>query len=414
MTLRLSLATSQAVPQATSRFTSQVAPRVVSASASVVAFALLWGPARAELPAKALAPIPPATVALMAAKGTSPDAPLVLRSYKKESEIEVWKRNRDGRFVFIKSFPICRWSGQLGPKHHSGDRQTPEGFYPVSPRQMNPNSHYYLSFDTGFPNAYDRAHGASGSAVMVHGTCSSMGCFAMTDRQIGELYAIARDALHGGQPAFQLQAYPFHMSAKNMALYRNDPNIDFWRQLKEGSDRFEATGEILQAGVVAGRYSFAPSTDPAREQAAQARHLTETAAVADLVREGAAAVRTTYSDGGQNAIFAALLKKGADLGTVSRPEALAYAGIDVTLVPARRHPRPASQTVAVKPVETVLVAETPTRSTPVLRSHPAGIPAALDPAALGPTPMHYGLYKPPHVVSLIAGAMPMRLPVWTN
>ena len=191
-------------------------------------------PCEAE-PAKALAPIPAATLALMASKDTTADAPLVLRSYKKEAEIEVWKKNRSGRFVYIKSFPICRWSGQLGPKHYSGDRQTPEGFYAIGPHQMNPNSHYYLSFDTGFPNAYDKAHGASGSAVMIHGTCSSMGCFAMTDKQVGELYAIARDALKGGQSAFQLQAYPFHMSAKNMALYRDDPNIGFWRQLEEGT-----------------------------------------------------------------------------------------------------------------------------------------------------------------------------------
>ena len=287
-------------------------------------------------PAKALAPIPAATLAIMRAKGTSPSAPLVLRSYKKESEIEVWKLSGSGRYVYIKTFPICRWSGQLGPKTHSGDRQTPEGFYPVGPRQMNPNSHYYLSFDTGFPNAYDRAHGATGSAVMVHGTCSSMGCFAMTDKQVGELYAIARDALRGGQPAFQLQAYPFHMSAKNMALYRNDANIAFWRQLKEGSDRFEATGEILETSVVGGRYAFAPSHDSAKEQAARAYHTEEEARITALVKDGSAAVRTTYSDGGQNAIFAALLKKGVNLGDVSRPEALAFAGIDVTLVPARR------------------------------------------------------------------------------
>ena len=273
----------------------------------------------------------------------------MLRSYKKESEIEVWKRDHEGRFVFIKSFPICRWSGQLGPKMHSGDRQTPEGFYPIYPRQMNPNSHYYLSFDTGFPNAYDKAHGASGSAVMVHGTCSSMGCFAMTDKQIGELYAIARDALKGGQAAFQLQAYPFHMTAANMALYRNDENIAFWRQLKEGSDRFESTGRILDVGVANGRYTFAPSTDPATEQQAKAHHAAEDATIAAIVKDGAAAVRTTYSDGGQNAIFAALLRKGANLGTVSRPEALAFAGIDVTLIPGHLHRRPAPHASARHP-----------------------------------------------------------------
>ena len=358
------------------------------------------------VPGKASAPIPASTLALMTAKGTTPAAPLVLRSYKKESEIEVWKENRGGRFVFVKTFPICRWSGQLGPKRRAGDRQTPEGFYPVGPRQMNPNSHYYLSFDTGFPNAYDRAHGWSGSAVMVHGTCSSMGCFAMTDRAVGEIYAIARDALAAGQPAFQLQAYPFRMSAANMALYRNDPDIDFWRQLKEGSDRFEATGEILSWRVAAGRYAFAPSADPGKEAAAQAYHAAELARIAEAVRDGSAAVRTTYADGGQNAIFAALLKKGADLGTVSRPEALAYAGIDVTLVPAHRRPR-------VKPAAPIAVAradwvpEPRPAAAAALKVHVADPPGSVGPWAFAVAP-GYAWRSPSGGAALIAGAMPMR------
>ena len=381
--------------------------QAVAAVALALTMATGPHPLRAE-PNKALAPVPASTVAIMTAKNTSPPAPLVLRSYKKESEIEVWKQNRDGRFVYIKTFPICRWSGQLGPKHHSGDRQTPEGFYPISQRQMNPNSHYYLSFDTGFPNAYDKAHGASGSAVMVHGTCSSMGCFAMTDKVIGELYAIARDALKGGQPAFQLQAYPFHMTAQNMALYRNDPNIDFWRQLKEGSDRFESTGEILQTSVADGRYVFAPSHDPAKELTARTYHAGQLAAVLDLVRDGSAAVRTTYADGGQNAIFAALLKKGANLGTVSRPEALAYAGVDVTLVPARRHPP-----LSAKPVVIVARPSANIKVTAILKAH-AAVPPPLDARAIEPLPLHYAVYRAPAVTSLIVGAMPMRLATWTN
>ena len=273
---------------------------------------------------------------------------------------------------------------------------------------MNPNSHYYLSFDTGFPNAYDKAHGASGSAVMVHGTCSSMGCFAMTDKSIGELYAIARDALKGGQAAFQLQAYPFHMTAKNMALYRDDPSIDFWRQLKDGSDRFESTGEILQTSVVAGRYKFAPSTDLVREREAQAHHAGELAEIASLVKDGSASVRTTYADGGQNAIFAALMKKGANLGTVSRPEALAYAGLDVTVVPARRRP---PQLLMVTAADWM---PAPPLTAAMVKSHATPLPARIDDAALGTAPMRYTLYKSPQVASLIAGAMPMRSSTWTN
>ena len=121
-------------------------------------------------------------------------------------------------------------------------------------------------------------------------------------------------------------------------------------------------------------------------------------------------MRTTYADGGQNAIFAALLKKGANLGTVSRPEALAYAGIDVTLVPARHHKAPEPLTVA----KADWIPEPRLATSETLKTHPGPVPAAIDQTALGSHPMHYALYKPPQVPALIAGAMPMRLATWTN
>ncbi|MDP4024714.1 hypothetical protein Q8W71_18970 [Methylobacterium sp. NEAU 140] len=288
---------------------------------------------------KALEPIPAATLALIAQKGASAASPVLFRAFKKESEIEVWKRGPSG-YVYIKTFPICRWSGQLGPKRRNGDRQVPEGFYAVGKGQMNPNSRYHLSFDVGYPNAYDRAHGGTGSAIMVHGICSSMGCFAMTNGTVGEIYAIARDALAGGQAAFQFQAYPFRMTAEAMARHRTDPNYPFWRNLKEGYDRFEATGEELQVSVVAGRYAFAPSRDPAREAAAVTRRAVEEARVEALAEAGAAAVRTTYSDGGQNAFWAAYIARGGAVGDVSRPEALAYAGQEVVTLAGHRAPAP--------------------------------------------------------------------------
>jgi murein L,D-transpeptidase YafK len=303
--------------------------------AVIAAVALGRGPA-AEAGVKDEAPIPAATLALMAARGTSASAPILIRAYKKEAELEVWKRAKNGRFVHLKTFPICRWSGQLGPKARQGDRQTPEGFYSVGPKQMNPNSAYYLSFDTGYPNAYDRAQGGTGAFLMVHGTCSSAGCYAMTDQGIAEIYAIAREAFKGGQAAFQFQAYPFRMTAQNMARYRSDPNIGFWRQLKEGSDRLEATGDEPAVGVAGARYVFAPSKDPAKEALVKARRAEEDARIAALVAEGSvAAVRTTYADGGQHPSFAALLRRGTPVGEVSRPEALAFAGREVVITPAR-------------------------------------------------------------------------------
>src|SRR5215207_6025265 len=187
-------------------------------------------------------PLPPQILSLLARKGVTKEDPILVRIFKEESELEVWKQDHTGQMMLVKTYPICRWSGELGPKIRQGDRQAPEGFYTITPGQMNPNSSFYLSFDTGYPNAYDRAHGRTGAHLMVHGTCSSRGCFAMTDEAIAEVYAVAREAFAGGQRGFQFQSYPFRMTAENLAKHRADPHIAFWRNLKEGSEHFEVTG----------------------------------------------------------------------------------------------------------------------------------------------------------------------------
>src|SRR5580700_3934367 len=205
---------------------------------------------------RSLAPLPSKTLAAMEAIGSSKNAPVLIRTYKKEAELEIWKMKADGHYAYLKSFPMCRWSGQLGPKVREGDRQVPEGFYAITPARMNPNSAYYLSFDVGYPNAYDRAMGHTGGSIMVHGVCSSAGCFSMTDAQIAEIYAIAREAFASGQHAIQMQSYPFHMTAENLAKYRLDPNIGFWNQLKEGSDNFEVTKQEPPVLVCGKHYEF--------------------------------------------------------------------------------------------------------------------------------------------------------------
>jgi hypothetical protein len=170
---------------------------------------------------------------------------------------------------------------------------------------------------------------------MVHGTCSSAGCYAMTDTSMSEIYALVREALRGGQKAVQLQAFPFRMTAENLVRHRLDPNIAFWRQLKEGSDRFEATGEELVVSVAAGRYSFRPAKSPETEAEVLAYRAMEHDHMAVLLEEGRAAIRTTYADGGQHPSFTALWRRGVSLGEVSRPEALAYAGQERVITPAR-------------------------------------------------------------------------------
>ncbi len=147
--------------------------------------------------------------------------------------MEVWKRGTDGQYALLKTFPICRWSGQLGPKVREGDRQAPEGSIP-SDGPDEPELVLLPVLRYRLPNAFDRANGRTGSYLMVHGTCSSAGCFAMTDEAIAEIYAIAREAFAGGQRAFQFQSYPFRMTAQNLAKFRNDPNIAFWKQPEGG------------------------------------------------------------------------------------------------------------------------------------------------------------------------------------
>jgi murein L,D-transpeptidase YafK len=232
--------------------------RALLAPAAIAAAVALAGCNASDIPTngRALAPLSERMVAKIAEKNMDKGSPILVRIFKEESELEVWKQNRDGQFALLKTYPICRWSGALGPKKKQGDRQAPEGFYTITPAQMNPNSNYYLAFNTGYPNAYDRAWGRTGSELMVHGDCSSAGCYAMTDEQIQEIYALARDAFFGGQKEFQLQAFPFRMTALNMAKHRNNPNFAFWKMVKEGYDDFNATRQEPKVAVCDRRYVF--------------------------------------------------------------------------------------------------------------------------------------------------------------
>ena len=209
-----------------------------------------------DIAPRAEKPLPEKIIMSMKAKGMTRSSPIMVRIFKEEGELEVWKQKDTGRYDLISSYNICKWSGKLGPKFREGDRQAPEGFYTVNPAQMNPRSSYYLAFNIGFPNTFDRALGRTGSHLMVHGACSSAGCYSMTDDQISEIYAFARDAFRGGQTAFQVQAFPFRMTAQNMARYRGDSNFKFWRMLKEGHDHFEITKVPPKVDVCNRKYVF--------------------------------------------------------------------------------------------------------------------------------------------------------------
>lgn len=291
---------------------------------------------------RSLRPIPNETLAKMDKIGTTPSAPVLIRTYKQEAELEIWKQKGDGQYALLSTYPMCRWSGQLGPKLREGDHQVPEGFYTIAPGQMNPNSHYYLSFNVGYPNAYDRALGRTGGDIMVHGVCSSAGCFSMTDAQIAEIYAIAREAFNGGQRAIQMQSFPFHMTADNLAKHRLDPNIAFWKEIKNGADHFEVTKTEPDVLVCGKHYVFGAHSDhdvdasapcPANlqrddqvEAAVAEKEASDDASVAALVAQGVKPVRVVYQDGGQNAAFA-----GREDLDPSAPEALAAGPTVITL-----------------------------------------------------------------------------------
>src|SRR5436309_2630286 len=206
-------------------------------------------------------PLSDRMMAEIESKNMPKESPILVRIFKEESELEVWKEDKSGRFALLNTYPICRWSGELGPKFKQGDRQSPEGFYTITPGLMNPNSSYYLAINIGFPNKYDQANGRTGQFLMIHGDCSSAGCYAMTDEQIAEIYALARESFFGGQRSFQIQAYPFRMTPLNMAKHRNSPHMAFWKMLKQGNDHFEVTKREPKVEVCEKRYVFDAETN---------------------------------------------------------------------------------------------------------------------------------------------------------
>jgi murein L,D-transpeptidase YafK len=187
--------------------------------------------------------------------GLSLGAPIFIRIFKQESELEVWLENGSS-FELFRTYPICTYSGSLGPKLRQGDWQAPEGFYFVGPQQMNPSSRFHLSFNLGYPNAYDRAYGRTGDFLMVHGRCVSVGCYAMTDPVIEEIWTLADAAFRGGQPFFRVHIFPFRMTADKMARRRGSQWAEFWRNLKEGYDWFERSRRPPNVTVRQKRYEF--------------------------------------------------------------------------------------------------------------------------------------------------------------
>jgi murein L,D-transpeptidase YafK len=283
-----------------------------------------------QIPSRAMKELSPEMISLLQQKNMPKDSPILVRLFKEESELEVWKQDTTGRYELLRVYPICRWSGDIGPKVKEGDRQAPEGFYAITPGLMNPNSNYYLAINIGFPNAFDKANGYSGAFLMIHGDCSSRGCYAMTDEQIGEIYSLARESFLGGEKEFQIQAYPFRMTPDNLARHRNNPNMAFWKMLKVGDDHFQVTHQEPKVDVCEKHYvfdaqspdgsskplSFSPSgrcpayqVDPAIAGIANDKQRNDEYQLAQLISRDVPTVPLNNGtfDGGMNKVFAGKL-----------------------------------------------------------------------------------------------------------
>ena len=204
-------------------------------------------------------PLSSETFAFLKRKTIAASAPAYIRIFKEDSELEVWKARADGRYVHVKTFPICNWSGALGPKQTLGDHMSPEGFYGLSRDSLKPDSSFHLALNIGYPNALDRALGRNGDFIMVHGKCLSVGCFAMGDEGIEEVYAFARDALAGGQDKVPVHIFPFRMNDANMALHLGHTASGSWAPLKEAYDDFESSRQVPQVSACSKHYVVNPA-----------------------------------------------------------------------------------------------------------------------------------------------------------
>jgi murein L,D-transpeptidase YafK len=185
--------------------------------------------------------------------GAKSGAPMLMRIFKETSELEVWLETGD-RFHLFATYPICHWSGTLGPKLREGDKQTPEGFYTITNRQLRHLGRWPRAINLGYPNAFDRAHNRNGSYILMHGGCSSVGCFAMTNPVMSEIYGLAKAAIRGGQRHIPVHVFPFRMTDAALAARAEHPWHGFWSTLQPGYTSLERTGRPPRVSVCEGQY----------------------------------------------------------------------------------------------------------------------------------------------------------------
>jgi len=205
--------------------------------------------------------------ALAEARGLELGAPVYLRITKRPAELTAYLQSADGSYLPLRTWKICSFSGGLGPKQAEGDGKSPEGFYSVRPRQLNPSSSYHLSFNLGFPNAYDRAQGYTGSFLMVHGDCVSIGCYAMTDEGIEEIWTVMQAAFDSGQTTIPVHIFPFAMPGGKLPEgWKSHEAAAFWTELAPAWAAFETSARVPEVNVSGGTYEIVSPVAPSGVQ----------------------------------------------------------------------------------------------------------------------------------------------------
>ncbi len=206
------------------------------------------------------APVVAARESLLAAEFAAKDlklgSPVFIRIYKNTSRMELWVQ-QGARYALFKTYGICRWAGGLGPKMHEGDNQSPEGLYHISSEDLIVNPRWHRAMNINYPNRFDVMNGRGGSGILIHGKCASVGCFAIQDANVEEVYDAVRAALHNGQARIPVLALPFSFAKYAPAVEDTAKMNDFWSDLRRADILFDRDRLPPTAYVCDGRYYFA-------------------------------------------------------------------------------------------------------------------------------------------------------------
>jgi len=188
-----------------------------------------------------------------------PPAALLFRAFKQDMRLEVWAQSKPtDPWVHVTTYEICYGSGGLGPKRKQGDRQVPEGFYTIN--YFNPATPYHLGMQVSYPNSSDRILGDPhdpGSEIMIHGDCVSVGCLAMSDERSEELWLMATTVVQKVGGKVHVHIFPARDMAALLASGQYPAMREFWENLKEGLDYFNAKRALPRIAVDShGRYLF--------------------------------------------------------------------------------------------------------------------------------------------------------------